>query len=401
MAVEIPGHRFAGVLEPPLPPAAPEPGKLLSRARAAAGGERFLAGGRPLVLVNDATRPTPTAAMLAHLWPALRHRRPRFLVAAGTHRPPTRGECHRIFGDLWEEVAADVAFHDAGDASRLVELGRTPAGTRVLLNRQVVEAKKILVLGSVEPHYFAGFTGGRKIFLPGVAAAGSIEQNHRLALDGAARALALAGNPVHADMDAALDLLGDREIFALLVVLDRERRPQAAFAGDIRAAFRRAATAAAELCGAPCPRREEIVLAAAAPPLDRDFYQAQKSVEHGLLALREGGILVLVSGCREGVGDAAFLEIMDGRPPRAVVEEAHREYRLGRHKAARLAAAAMKHRLWAVTGVGDEVVSRAFMRPFADVGTALAQALAARPHGRVWFLPDAGNVVPRCGEAPA
>lgn len=382
-----------------------EPGAgdfLLAEAGAAPVEGPSLAGfaepGEPvLVLVNDATRPTPTAAMIALLrergvgWDL------SYLVATGTHRAPNEEELQGIFGSAWPEVQSQVSIHDARDEAGLADLGRTSAGTRVKVNRHAAEAAKIIVLSSVETHYFAGYTGGRKIILPGIAAFESIEQNHRLALKAEACALRLEGNPVHRDMDEALGLLLDgRKMFALLAVLDREQRIYAATAGAIRPAFAAAAARVNEIYAVPVREKADIVVAAASAPLDIDFYQAQKLVENGRLILNDGGILIIVSACRTGTGNDAFLKLMaEAGSPAAVLKAANDRYRLGFHKAARLAEVASRAELWAVAGVADEVARTAFMRPFAGVQEALDAALEARPDGRVWFLMDAGVTVPR------
>lgn len=398
--LSIPDRNFLGTLEAQTQPAAAGEEALL-RAVSIPLGRDPLAdfagdGDRVLVLVNDATRPTPTAALLSGLWDIIGGWDLQVLVATGTHASPSEEECVRIFGDLWRELSPKVHFHDAGAAADLVEVGVTAAGTRVKLNRMVTEAERILVLGSVEAHYFAGFTGGRKILLPGVAGRDAIEQNHRLAMRPEAQALRLEGNPVHEDMDQVIDMLGDREIFAALAVQDCEHNIHSVAAGDLREAFHSAARTVEGMVSAPFGERADIVLAVAEPPLDCNLYQAQKSIENGRLALREGGILILASACAQGTGNTAFLGIMEekGNPIR-VLEDSQKDYRLGYHKAARLALAASEADLWAVTGVEDEVATTAFLQPQPGLQAAIDQALARHPEGTIWLLRDAGATVPR------
>ncbi len=399
-SVTIPDGRFLGVLQAPVAGSTGD-GHELERALASPLGKRplaeFAAAGEPvLVLVNDATRPTPTAAILSDIRGTIADWDITFLVATGTHGNPGEEECRHIFGDRWDELRGRVRFHDAGDASRLTEVGVTTGGTRVYLNSQVAAARKLLVLGSVEAHYFAGYTGGRKILLPGVAGRDSIEQNHRLAMEPQARALRLKGNPVHEDMDQVIDMLPGCELFAVQVVLDRGHRLCFAAAGDIREAFTAATRVVDETVSVPFSEKADIVLAVAEPPLDCNFYQAQKSIENGRLALKQDGILILASACGRGTGSTAFLGIMEEKGnPQRVLAEAESGYRLGYHKAARLARAALEAELWAVTGVEDEVATTAFMRPRPDIQAALDEALAARPGGKVLVLMDAGATVPR------
>lgn len=399
MDITIPEDRLLGVLKA----GSPEPGDeagLLREAVASPLGSGALssfaaAGDRVLVLVNDATRPTPTALMLETVWEGVKGWDTDFLIATGNHRAPTEEEQRRIFGRLWEEVRGRVAIHDARDYSRLVQVGRTSSGTGVYINRLAAEAEKILVLSSVEAHFFAGYTGGRKIILPGISGLKTIEQNHFHALSPHARALVLDGNPVHRDMDEALGLLSGKDIFALMSVMDRERWACFAAAGDIRQVFGACVLKVDELFAVPVREQADIVLAVASHPLDIDFYQAQKVVENGKLALKEGGILIVVSACTAGVGNDAFLKIMgEASSPQKVIDRAHGDYRLGYHKAARLAEVATWADIWAVTGVDDAIVETAFMKPFPDVQSALNAAFEARPAGKAWVLLDAGSTVP-------
>ena len=399
MPLTVPDERLLGVLAAADTEAADEE-RLLRKAVEGADGfrglESFATPGKSLlVLVNDGSRPTPTARMLDSLWAEIKAARPTFLVATGTHRPPTDEELGHIFGSRWPEVREQVFIHDSLDPGQLVCAGTTSSGNEVLLNRRVTDAERILVLGSVEPHYFAGFTGGRKIFLPGVAAYETIERNHRLAMEPGAEALRREGNPVDAEMQDALELLADREMFAVLAVLDRERRIHSAHAGDIESAFARATADVRRLYSATIHRRADIVVAAATHPLDLDLYQAQKAVENGSLALREGGTLILVSACRDGVGNDAFLRIMsEAGTPERVMALAAKDYQLGYHKAARLAGLARRVALRAVVGVEEKTARAVFMEPFATVQDALDAALSEQPDAGVYILMDAGTTVP-------
>ncbi|MHB1003571.1 MAG: nickel-dependent lactate racemase family protein [Thermoleophilia bacterium] len=398
--VTIPDERLLGVLTAESAPAGDEAALLRhSVAAPVSGGEALDAfvgpGESLLVLVNDATRPTPTARMLETLWDTISAADLGFLVATGTHRPPTDAELEHIFGRRWPALRSRVAVHDARDQGQLTRTGRTSLGNDILLNRRVAQANRILVLSSVETHYFAGYTGGRKIILPGVAGFATIERNHRLAMESGTCSLALDGNPVHQEMEEALATVS-ADIFAVLTVLDRDHRIHAACSGDIGEAFRAATAAVDRLYSVPAPGSADIVIAVATHPLDLDFYQAQKAIENGKLILRDGGILILVSACRDGIGNDAFMGIMiEAGSPGRVAELARSGYRLGYHKAARLAELAERAEMWAVVGVGDDVARAAFMRPFATVQQALDEALETRPGAEIIVLMDAGTTVPR------
>jgi len=213
ITVEIPEQNLAAVIEPNEVPSADTAALqlVLGALRDPVDEpdfDTFMASdGKLLVIVNDGTRPTPTKTVLESMKDLLAAHDVKFIIATGVHRPPTEQEYRFIFGDTYEKFASRIHVHDARVADQMQYLGTSRAGTELWLNKTVISAEKILVIGSVEPHYFAGYTGGRKAFLPGTAAYRSIEQNHKLALSPRAKALALEGNPVHEDMMDAVALI--------------------------------------------------------------------------------------------------------------------------------------------------------------------------------------------------
>lgn len=346
----------------------------------------FLEGGkRILVIVNDATRPTPTAAMLGPMAGELERLGASFLVATGAHRAPTEEEYRSILGPHYDRFRPRTTAHNARDESCLVNLGTTRNGTPILLNRAAVEADRVVILGSVEPHYFAGFTGGRKAFLPGVAGYATIEANHRLALDPRAAALELADNPVSQDMEDALAFV-PKKVFALMAVLDKHQGLSAITAGELRPSFEAAVDKARGIFAVTIPAKADIVISVAKPPMDIDLYQSQKAIENGSLAVREGGCLILVSSCRDGVGDEAYMRLLSSeKRPEAVLGRIKEGYRLGYHKAGKIAQAAMRSRILAVSELGAEVLAGAFMEKRPSLEDALATAQAgylAGPGGK-------------------
>ncbi|MBN2565153.1 MAG: nickel-dependent lactate racemase [Candidatus Eisenbacteria bacterium] len=358
----------------------------------------FLSGaGDAVVIVNDAKRPTPTARLLERIEAELAAvPNLTYLVATGTHRPPTSSEIERILGGAARSRAARVAVHDARDSSAMCYLGRTPLGTEVRVNRTVADASRVVAIGSVEPHYFAGFTGGRKAIVPGVAAYETVRQNHSHATHPGSQLMALRGNPVHEDMMEGLALMGDREIFSVTTVLDASHRICWAFAGDIRSTFDDAVERAREIYCVTIEQKADIVVCVTTSPSDSDLYQAHKAIESGKLALETGGILILVAACREGLGSDAFVrQLAASHRPEDVASDIGAEYHLGDHKAVKLAELVMRASVWTVTDLPDETVRGIFFRPFHDLQTALDSALAVKgPGARVLALMDAAVTVP-------
>ncbi len=431
MTLELPARRVAGVLEANVGRAADPEGVILSALAGRESGGRqeppdaspgapygpssgaslegFLAGAEPplVVVVNDGTRPTPTADVLRaargglERWSEAVGERPVFLVATGTHRPASAQELARIFGaDLYALWRDRIFSHDARDEQDLVDLGVTSRGTPLLLNRRLVEARSVILINSVEPHYFAGFTGGRKSLFPGLAGYRSIWANHRLAMEPGADTLILAGNPVHEDLEeAAAVVTAGRKVYSLQLVLDREHRVGFAAGGELGETFLRAVAVAERQFVLELERRYEVVIAVAPPPMDCDFYQTNKAIQAGALAVKGGGILIVVSRCPDGLGHNRVLyDKLSAAcsPAEALARLGREEYSLGLQQPARMASILERIRVWAVTSLEDEVVERMFMTPWPDVQSAVAAALAEQgPEAQVLVLKQASITVPR------
>jgi nickel-dependent lactate racemase len=365
----------------------------------------FLVGAETvLVIVNDATRPTPTETMLRALFPVFHRagiavKNLSILVATGAHRAPTEPEYRQILGSLYDTLRMRCFYHDSRNEAELIELGTTRNGTPIVLNRMLFRADRIIATGSVEPHYFAGFTGGRKAFLPGVAAFRTIEANHKLALSPKARSLALDGNPVHEDMMDALPLL-KAPVFSFMTVLDKEQRVAAAASGDLLGSFYAAAETARRIFCVPIPAKADIVVSVAKFPMDIDLYQSQKAIDNGALALKDGGTVILVSSCRDGIGDEAYANLLaQEESPADAIERIRAGYKLGYHKAAKMAEVSARATVRAITELPAKRLRSMFIEPAASPQEALDRALAdARTKGvavpTVLILPDGCVTVP-------
>jgi nickel-dependent lactate racemase len=330
-----------------------------------------------LVIINDATRPTPTAKILKYLLPVLSsHPDVKFLIATGVHRAPTEEEYRFIFGDTYEVFRRKVYAHDARKNEDMTYLGKSKNGTEMYINKLVPEYKNILVIGSVEPHYFAGYTGGRKSFLPGVASYKTIEMNHKLALSDEACSLALKGNPVNEDMVDAMNVLKDLNVFSIQTVLTGDHNLYAVTAGDLHKSFDAAIEHSKKIFCVPLKEKGNIVLSVAPYPMDIDLYQSQKALDNGKLALEDGGVLILVSKCRDGIGEDTFLELLcKADSPKRILDILDEEYKLGYHKAAKMAQIGIRAEMWAVTDLDDQIIKKAQLKPYKDIRTAIDDAI--------------------------
>ena len=358
--------------------------------------EAFLDGGKDIVfIVNDGTCPTPTAKVLDALSKRMDLTKARYLVATGTHRDMTAEEYNFVFGKHYSDLKDRIICHDAKN-SECVFLGTSKNGTPMEVNKIAVESDRLVIITSVEPHYFAGYTGGRKSFLPGVASFKTVEANHKLAMSKEAQALALEGNPVHEDMMDALEVVKGKKIFAIETVLDRHQNIYKAISGELHASFHEAVKYANEVFSVPIPEKADVVLTVAPYPMDVDLYQSQKALDNGKWALKEGGKIIMVSKCREGIGHPTFLQqLSSSNDPNKVLENLRAEYKLGYHKAAKMAEIATWASIWAVTGLDPEILSKANIRPFPTVADAMKEALAENPKARVIVLMDGSVTIPR------
>jgi len=360
--------------------------------------DEFIAdAGDLLFIVNDYTRPTPTAKILEVIYPEVRDKNTRFIVATGFHRAPTEEEFNYIFGNYYDPLKDRIYVHDARKDDDMVYLGTASSGTEMYVNKLVMEAHKLVTISSVEPHYFAGYTGGRKSFLPGIASYKTIEQNHKHALNPRAQALVLAGNPVHEDMVDALNIVKEKEIFSIQTVLDGQKMIYHCTSGHIHNSFLMAIEKAHEVYCVDIEEKADIIVAVVGYPSDIDLYQSQKGIENGKLALKKGGILILVSECRSGIGDEAYYNLMaSSRTPQETLQRIQRDYKLGYHKAAKMAEMATWAEIWGVTGLEDKDLERAFIRPFHDLQQAIDEAIEKKGEtAKILFIMDASLTVPK------
>lgn len=350
-----------------------------------------------LIIVNDATRATPTSKVLEVMREEIEKHDVRFIVARGSHDDPNEEEYREIFGNFYETHREQIYSHDA-EEDPMVKNGETERGTPVKFNSLLSEAKNVFNINSVEPHYFAGYTGGRKSFLPGIASYETIENNHSHALEEGADALSLEGNPIHEDMIEAVEMI-DKEIFSLNLTLDKDNRVYHASAGDWKRSFYREAEKAKEVFAVGLEKKSDVVVSAA-HPMDVNLYQSAKAIENGKLALKENGILILAAKCPQGIGPKNFYELLSSiDSPEKTVEKVKEGYRLGYHKAGRIADLIScwdgieKTQLWAVTDLDEETLNSVFITPKQKLQGAVEDALE-KTGGDLTVLLNGCMVVP-------
>jgi nickel-dependent lactate racemase len=262
-----------------------------------------LRGKKSVVLIaDDNTRLTPTDIMIPILLDecntaGVPDSAITVIIALGTHRPMTDDEIIAKFGaETVRRVA--VRNHPYKDTAALVDLGTTRNGGRILINRDVVEADFKTGIGSIVPHHIAGYAGGAKIIQPGVSGEETTAYTHLLAVRAPRSYLGDRDNPVREELDTMARRVGMHTI--LNTVLNRQGKVVRAFFGDVVEAFRAGAAESRRIYEIPLPEAADIVLSGS-HPCDLDFWQAHKALYPSDIAVKAGGIVIVVTPCYEGV----------------------------------------------------------------------------------------------------
>jgi nickel-dependent lactate racemase len=265
------------------------------------------------ILVCDITRPVPNGVILPPLVRTLLEaglapRNIQVLVATGLHRPNEGAELAEVIGDPWVLDTVPVANHDARDDARHADLGRTPRGTRVRLDRRLVEADLRIATGLVEPHFMAGYSGGRKVIAPGAAHRETITTFHSARFMEHPRAAncVLEGNPLHEEQLEIVRMIGGA--FAVNAVIDERRRISFLNYGEVVASHLAAVEFTRGYAEVPVGERfPTVVTSAAGYPLDKTYYQTVKGMVSPLEILAPGGNLLIASECSEGMGSPDYV----------------------------------------------------------------------------------------------
>jgi len=356
-----------------------------------------------VIVVSDMTRPCPSATLLPPLLDALNDagvadEQTIIVCAIGLHRHQTESERRALVG---EEVWKRVPVEDS-DPLDVVSLGTTAAGTPVEITRRVAEADAVIAVGNIEYHYFAGYSGGLKAIVPGCASERTVSPNHSMMTRPEAVAAHLEGNPVRMDLEEAAGFTNTG--FILNAVLDADQRIVAVVAGDPVAAHRAGCGILDQRNQAHLSSRASIVIASPGGyPKDINLYQAQKGLDNAALAVTEGGMLILVAECSDGVGHDVFERWMREAPnPAACLERLERGFVLGGHKAAAIARVAMHvYQIALVSSLPPEDVRAMGLEPYETAQAAVDQALACYgPDASVVVMPHAASVLPIMKEPP-
>jgi len=409
LPVEIPERNLVAILRKKEVEPLPDPEGEVERALSEPIGAKPLsdiARGRrdACVVISDITRPVPNKVILPPLLRALEEcgiprERITILVATGMHRPTTDEELDWMVG---EEIrrAYRIVNHNAKDESNLVYLGETSLGTPIWLNKLFYESDLKVLTGLIEPHFMAGYSGGRKAVCPGLVGVETMKVFHgpRHLEDPRAEAGILEGNPLHLDATEIARRAGVD--FIVNVAVDEKRRVVGVFAGDLEEAFVEGVRFVEGCVKVEVSEPADIIVTSAGGyPLDATFYQTVKAMVVPLPAVKEGGTIIVASSLSEGIGGPEYTETL------LSIDDIHKFterlwepgfFILDQWEIEEQAKALRKAKVMLYSdGLGAETLSKLFVEPVASVEEGIERALSEHgPDARIIAIPEGPYVMP-------
>lgn len=407
VTLELPPEHLAGVILPASPTPTQSAAELITAAldSCAAQLALFQPNDTVVIVTSDVTRYTGSELYLPLLVERLVHQgisedNIEIIIALGIHRKQTEHEHQKILGSLYGRIR--VSDHECDDAAALTVIGTTGNGIEISVNRKAVEADRLILTGTIGFHYFAGFGGGRKSVLPGIASRAACMASHFTVLNpepgSGKNALAttgnLAGNPVHQAMEEGC-ALADPD-FILNTVLSTDKRIIAAFAGQWREAHQAGCDYYRAHFAYPLSEKGDLVIASCGGfPKDINLIQAHKAMEYGAQALKDGGVLILLAECRDGFGNGTFFNWFRHKCLDDFEAALRSHYEINGQTAYSLLQKAQRFCVVLVSQFPPQQVEAMGMIAAQSLDEAMAIAAPLLPadwHGYV--LPEAGSVLP-------
>ena len=410
LSCDVPEERVQGILVSGIHGYTPDktPSELVAAALADPIGSPTLSElskgkKRIVVICSDHTRPVPSKVIIPPMLGEIRKGNPdaeiTLLISTGCHRTTTREELEFKFG---KEIVRNerIVIHDC-DKSPMVYLGKLPSGGDLIVNSLVTEADLVCSEGFIEPHFFAGFSGGRKSVLPGVASRTTVMANHcsEFIADVHSRTGILEGNPIHRDMVWAARQA--KLSFICNVVINAEKEVIYAVAGDLEKAHEKGCSFLSSLCAVGRKEADIVITTNGGYPLDQNIYQSVKGMTAGEATVRDGGVIIMVSACNDGHGGQSFFdqiskaENLDSAMEEILARERNRTIP-DQWEAQILLRILRKANVILVSGAPDDMVRAMHMIPAHDLSQALA--LAEEMTGKkatVTAIPDGVSVMVR------
>lgn len=330
------------------------------------------------------------------------------IIARGIHPPHTSAELKELVGDkIYHSI--NIIDHDCRDRKHLTYLGKTSYGTKVELNSAITQADKIITCGVIQYHYFAGFAGGRKLIMPGIAGYETIMQNHRLVLNTEpargknpnATLGKLSGNPVHEDMMEAIRMLEQRKhkIFSIDLVLNHKRQVSRIFCGSIRKAHEKGCRVVHQFYSARIKQPVDCIIASTGDyPSDINFIQTHKTLEHVSKVLKEKGSIFALAECSEGIGSDYFLPWFKYRTKDELETALRKDFVVNGHTALCSLIKSQRFKIYLHSKLPADIVERIHLNPVRNIQHTLTEIFNSLPgKHNVLIIPQGFNLLPQLG----
>lgn len=278
-----------------------------------------------VIITSDHTRPVPSRITLPIILNKIRNSNPdidiKIIISTGCHRPSTREE---LVYKMGEEIVdkENIIMHFANDEESMVKVGKLPSGGDLIVNKAIMETDLLIAEGFIEPHFFAGFSGGRKSVLPGVASVKTIMYNHCSEFIDSpyARTGNLKNNPIHEDMLQAAKSVN--LAFILNVAIDKDKKVIGAFAGNLEKAHEAGCEFVTKLSKVDSVDADIVVSTNGGYPLDQNIYQTVKGMTAAEATCKENGVIIMVSACNDGHGGQSFYDsVASASSPTEILEK--------------------------------------------------------------------------------
>jgi len=356
-----------------------------------------------VIISSDHTRPVPSHITMPILLDEIESVNSEaeitILVATGFHRASTEEELRDKYGDrIVDDI--NIEMHDSRDESQMVNLGKLPSGGDMLLNKTAVNADLLIAEGFIEPHFFAGFSGGRKSVLPGVASKTTVLANHcsEFIDHPRARTGMLEGNPMHEDMLYAAKKAG--LAFILNVVINEDKKVINAFAGHREKAHLKGTEFVSELAGVKSKPADIVITTNGGYPLDQNIYQSVKGMTAAEATCKEGGVIIIAAECSDGHGGEEFYKTFkEAKKVEDIMEDilarGRKETIPDQWESQILARILLKFEVIMVTDAPEEMVEDMHMHWASDLESALslAEGLLDDEEASITAIPDGVSVV--------
>ena len=348
-----------------------------------------------VIITSDITRPVPSYDVIPPILDELQlagveDKDVTVVFALGSHRCHTEEEKIKLVG---EEVYNRVKCIDC-DPKDAIHVGTSSVGTPYDVFSVVAKADRVICVGNIEFHYFAGYSGGAKAIMPGVCTRDAIQSNHSMMIRPEAATGQIEGNPVRADIDEIGKF--QRIDYIVNVVLDAHKKILKSYAGHYIDAHRAGCAFLDTLYKVEIEEKADIVIVSVGGyPKDLNLYQAQKGLDNAKFAVKDGGVIIVSASCKEGLGEHVFEKWMLEYTPEQRLENIQKDFQLGGHKAAAIAMVLEKADIYLVSDLTDEFVNSIYLTPYHSIDEAMEAAYAkCGKDAKVIVMPYAGSTVP-------